>query len=144
MNCEKNYIQFHQRPFIESILSESDLSECKIIKTPLDPSAKLKRCLQKKEMSTGLNTGCDELDGTEFRSIIRKLNYLASTTRLDLSYAVSYLSQFRECQHKEHMHAIRGVLRYLAGTANLGIRYERCGDSTRRIFLLLPKFIVNS
>lgn len=68
------------------------------------------------------------MDGTEFRSIIGKLNYLASTTRPDLTYAVSYLSQFRECPHIEHMNAIRGVLRYLAGTANLGIRHERTGS----------------
>lgn len=38
-----------------------------------------------------------------------------------------HVVNFLKEEHKEHMNAIRGVLRYLAGTANLGIRYERNG-----------------
>lgn len=68
---------------------------------------------------------CGVVDGTEYRSIVGKLNYLASTTLPDLMFAVSFLSQFNRCPHREHLMALKHVVQYLNGTKRRGIKYER-------------------
>lgn len=50
------------------------------------------------------------------------LNYL-TTTRPDIAYAVSILSQFMAKPHESHWIAAKRVLRYLKGTINFGIEY---------------------
>lgn len=50
------------------------------------------------------------------------LNYL-TTTRPDISYVVSILSQFMAKAHESHWIAAKRVLRYLKGTIIFGIEY---------------------
>ena len=49
--------------------------------------------------------------------------YLASATRLDISFAVSKLSRFVSKPGDDHWHALERVMRYLKGTASYGIHY---------------------
>ena len=57
------------------------------------------------------------------------LNYLAQTTRPDLSHAVSMIA--RHCANPGvfQWHALREILRYLAGTVDYGLRYYATGQS---------------
>lgn len=50
--------------------------------------------------------------------------YLAVGTRADILFAVSTLSQFLENPSELHWKAAKRVLRYLAGTCNMGIEYR--------------------
>ena len=58
------------------------MRECKSVSTPLDQNAKLYN-----------SEGSKEAYGTLYRQIVRSLNYL-TTTRPNISYLVSILSQF--------------------------------------------------
>jgi hypothetical protein len=49
--------------------------------------------------------------------------YLASATRLDISFFVSKLSRFVSNSGDDHWHALERVLHYLKGTMSLGIYY---------------------
>ena len=49
--------------------------------------------------------------------------YLASATRLDISFVVSKLSQFVSNTGDDHWEALERVMRYLKGTMNYGIHY---------------------
>jgi hypothetical protein len=49
--------------------------------------------------------------------------YLSSTTRPDISFAVSKLSRFISNLGDTHWHALERVLRYLNGTMSYGIHY---------------------
>jgi hypothetical protein len=51
--------------------------------------------------------------------------YLSSTTRPDISFAVSKLSRFISNLGDTHWHALERVLRYLNGTMSYGIHYTR-------------------
>lgn len=53
--------------------------------------------------------------------------YLAVSTRPDLAYAVNSLSQFNTCYTNEHWMAAKRVLRYLKGTADHGILFQKTG-----------------
>ena len=51
--------------------------------------------------------------------------YLAVATRPDIAHAVSALSQFNTCFGQVHWTAAERVLRYLKGSADLGLTYEQ-------------------
>ena len=55
------------------------------------------------------------------------LNYL-TTTRPDISYSVSILSQFLAKPCETHWKATKIVLRYLKGTINFGLLYTNAFD----------------
>jgi hypothetical protein len=51
--------------------------------------------------------------------------YLSVSTKPDISYAVSCLSQYNTCFGKEDWIAAKRVLRYLKGTKDYGLVYEK-------------------
>ncbi|GMF51260.1 unnamed protein product [Phytophthora fragariaefolia] len=61
----------------------------------------------------------------EYRKAIGILMYLATGTRPDLAYAVGQLSRFVSKPSNKHVGALKRVLRYLAGTVDYGITYDR-------------------
>lgn len=64
------------------------------------------------------------IDPTLYRHMIGSLMYLVNT-RPDIYYAVNALSQFM-CEPKEiHLIAVKHIMRYLQGTLNLGLKYEK-------------------
>jgi hypothetical protein len=70
------------------------------------------------------------VDETEYRSIVGKLIFAAVVTRPDIMCAVGQLSQFNTNPSSKHLFAAKRVLRYLAGTMDLGIVY---GPSSTRL-----------
>ena len=59
--------------------------------------------------------------------MVGSLNYL-TTTRPDISYFVSVLSQFMAKTHEIHWNAAKAILRYLKGTLDYGIKYIDASD----------------
>ncbi|CAA6661429.1 unnamed protein product [Spirodela intermedia] len=55
------------------------------------------------------------VDATAYRSIVGSLRYLVNI-RLDLAFAVGYVSRFLEEPRKDHLAAVKQILRYVAGT----------------------------
>jgi hypothetical protein len=53
--------------------------------------------------------------------LVGALIYLATITRLDIAYPVSVLSMFNAGPTSEHWTVVKALLRYLAGTAGVGI-----------------------
>ncbi|GIL81147.1 hypothetical protein Vretimale_12737 [Volvox reticuliferus] len=64
-------------------------------------------------------------DPTPYRALVGELNYLAVSTRPDLAFALSVLSRFMAKPTKAAMGMAKGVLRYVAGTRNLGLVFRR-------------------
>jgi hypothetical protein len=74
----------------------------------------------------------EEEDATLYRKLIGSLCYLVHT-RLDLIFAVGYLSRFMQRPTAEHMAALNRVLCYVAGTVNYGCFYRRGSGGARLI-----------
>jgi hypothetical protein len=66
----------------------------------------------------------EPVDSTEYRSIVGSLRYLVHT-RPDITFVVGYVSRFMEAPTSEHLAAVKHLLRYIAGTLNLGVTYQR-------------------
>uniref|UniRef100_A0A3Q7I591 Reverse transcriptase Ty1/copia-type domain-containing protein n=1 Tax=Solanum lycopersicum TaxID=4081 RepID=A0A3Q7I591_SOLLC len=59
-------------------------------------------------------------DPTLYRKLVGKLNFL-TTTKIDISYSVHYLSQFMQTPREPHLKAAYHVLKYLKQYPSLGI-----------------------
>ena len=70
-------------------------------------------------------TSLDAKETTQYRKAIGSLNYLAVSTRPDLSFIVSLLSRVQNNPTNEAADAAKKALRYLRGTSHYGIAYHR-------------------
>lgn len=88
------------------------------------PKRKIKTPLSKGfENETMKSEKLDDKQHTEYRSIIGSLLFLANTVRLDISFAVSYLSRFLENPTTYHLKGARRTLQYTIQTKNFSINY---------------------
>ena len=78
----------------------------------------------------------------KFQSLVGSLNWLAHTTRPDLSTIVSLLAQHQCTPSPGHYDAAIYVARYLATTRNLGLYFTSERESTLQSFLHFP--VINS
>jgi hypothetical protein len=106
-------VTMHQRGYVADVLERFGMSECKPVGTPVDLSTKLKRNGEQTEEDLKL----------PYRELVGALTYLATTTRSDISFAVSCLGQFNNCYKEKHWKAAKRVLRYLKGTMGMGLTY---------------------
>jgi hypothetical protein len=70
-----------------------------------------------------------------YREAIGMLMYLATSTRPDLAFTLGQLSRFVANPSAKHVGAVKRVLRYLAGTLDYGITYERKQDAVGEVVL---------
>jgi len=72
-----------------------------------------------------LPASVNQHDDFKYHSAIGMLLYLAHTSRPDILFPVTYLSRFTTNYGPQHVAAIKRIMRYLTGTANLAICYSR-------------------
>ncbi|XP_059073404.1 uncharacterized mitochondrial protein AtMg00810-like [Cryptomeria japonica] len=111
----KDHIFLSQKKYISDILNRFGMVDCKPLATPMETNLhKLKDEAENSEPA----------DVTLFRQIIGSLMYLVNT-RPDICYATNVLSHFM-CEPKQiHLVAAKHILRYLKGTSDLGLKYDK-------------------
>jgi hypothetical protein len=109
----KEGISLSQGCYARKILEKGGMKECNSCQVPMQSKLKLKR-----------ESDSPVVDVVEYRSLVGSLRYLVHT-RSDLTFAVSYVSRYMKRPHEEHLCAVRHILRFVAGTSNLGIFYPR-------------------
>lgn len=107
-----------QGKYVRNLLERFRMEQCKTAATPLQQNLKLSS-----------DDGTKQVDATLYRQLVGSLIYL-TTTRPDLAYSVSVLSQFMSRPLDSHWNAAKCVLRYLSGTCNYGILYTDSSDVT--------------
>lgn len=128
-------LKVDQEGYINRLLVSSDMQDCIPADTPEESGMKhstLDRSdsssskaiksieTEAKERSMGLG----ELLKLKYGSVVGSLLYAALSTRPDISHAVSTLAQFVSAPLPQHWEAAMRVLRYLKGTAHLGLIYR--------------------
>lgn len=66
------------------------------------------------------------MDATQYKQMVGSLMYLTAT-RPDLMYVVCLVSRYMEKPTELHLLAVKRIFRYLNGTIDLGILYNRKG-----------------
>jgi histone deacetylase 1/2 len=108
----------HQEDYINSILCKFNMKNCNPSETPMEFRVKLK------DLKGG------EKGAEPYQELIGCLLYLSICTRPDISYAVSFLSQFNNCHTKVHWNLAKRLLAYLKSTPRVGLKYSKSKNPT--------------
>jgi hypothetical protein len=100
-----------QGKYVTEVLKKLKMDQCKVSYVPMQ-----------QKMKIYCDDGSKEVNGIVYRHMVGSLNYL-TTTKPEITYYVSVLSQFMEKPLENHWNATKGVLRYLKGTIDYGIKY---------------------
>jgi hypothetical protein len=109
-----------QKGFIEKVLDRFKMKDAKPVSTPLAGKLRLSRQLSpktEKEMSY--------MSGVPYSSAVGSIMYLMVCTRPDIAHAVSVVSRYLSCPGRVHWEAVKWILRYLKGTANVHLEFGR-------------------
>ncbi|KAG1664531.1 hypothetical protein FOA52_012998 [Chlamydomonas sp. UWO 241] len=110
-----------QAELTKQLLLKFNLSECRTRDVPLSVGEILRK-------------DSDNLLGTsQFAELVGLLLYQSNCTRPDITYAVNKLSRYMSCSTPQHMQAALGVLRYLSGTAGLGLLYGPSANGSKPV-----------
>ena len=105
-------IKLAQERLTTDLLSKYGMLDAKALSTPLSPNTKLTKEGEPLDRET-----------FGYAQLIGSLMYLSVCTRPDIAQAVGALARYMAQPTTAHWQAGKGVLRYLAGTAQLGITY---------------------
>ena len=108
-----NAITLRQSAYARKLLERSGLGECRASQTPMEEKVKLSK-----------DSTAPLVDATSYRSIVGGLRYLTHT-RLDIGFAVGYVSRFMAEPREDHLAAVKHLLCYVAGTHDYGLVYPR-------------------
>ena len=119
----KGVLEIGQAKYVEKVLKRFGFWECKARPTPMAANRRLER----------LDGECkDQQLQTRYRQMVGSLMFLATSTRVDIAYAVKELSRHLVHPAEEHVRAAGRVFRYLRGTINHKLTYRR--DATARFY----------
>jgi hypothetical protein len=111
-----------QQAYVDKVLAQFHLQQCNAARTPEEPQVSLSKhdCIPADQCAQPQHIARRAL----FESIVGFLMYAAISTRPDIAHAVNQLSRFMQAPADVHLQAAKRVLRYLAGTRQLGLRFE--------------------
>ncbi|CAL8997273.1 unnamed protein product [Prunus brigantina] len=109
----ESYIFLHQKKYARTLLDKFGFKDCKAVATPLAMNEKLSK-----------EDGSEQADERVYRQIVGSLLYLTAT-RPDIMFAASLLARYMHGPTKKHMGTAKRVLRYIQGTLDYGIAYEK-------------------
>ena len=120
LGMEEGDIFMVQEMYVMEILRQFDMVGCKAASTPLESGVKLSVVDSPED-----DEGRAQMEAYPYRQVVGKLMYLAVCTRPDISQAVSELSRFNANPGVKHWESAVRVMRYLSGTAGMGLLYKR-------------------
>lgn len=109
-----------QAHYIETVLDRFGMTNCNPVKTPLPA---------KTFLSTGTTEEIDLAKERPYQQLVGCLQWIAVSTRPDISHAVSQLSRFNASWTEDHWLNAKHVLRYLKGTKDVTISYSNTSST---------------
>lgn len=103
-----------QTVYLREILATEGMTDCNAVAIPMKPGTFI--ALDEEE-------DIEETNIQAYQTLIGKLLYLACGTRPDISFCIGCLSQQCADPRIGHLKAARKVLRYLKGTAEIGLEF---------------------
>ncbi|UYV80846.1 hypothetical protein LAZ67_19001950 [Cordylochernes scorpioides] len=111
---DKEGISLQQSHYVQQILQKYGMENCKEVPTP-----------GSKEINLDNHIEDDNCEQHTYQEALGMLMFLAVNTRPDIAYITSKLSQYSRQPKQMHWTAIKRVMRYLRGTIDLGVKFER-------------------
>ncbi|KAJ8737027.1 hypothetical protein PYW07_000298 [Mythimna separata] len=119
INVYENCITVDQKKFIETILKRFNMSDCSCCDTPMEINLKLKKIV---------DNNSEKGKGYPYQQLIGSLMYLSVLTRPDITFSVSFLSQYNNGFNETHWKHLKRLLKYLKKTIDYGLVYKKNAD----------------
>lgn len=116
-DMHRGQISMDQASYMKNVLHKFGMDDCKQTATPMEVGLDLMKCDR--------DTVCD----APYRELIGCLTYATMTMRPDLCASTNYFSRFQSCFNDEHYNYARRILRYVCGTVNLKLVYDKHKDA---------------
>nr|GFA36970.1 putative ribonuclease H-like domain-containing protein [Tanacetum cinerariifolium] len=110
---KEDEIFISQDKYVAKILSKFGLTDGKSASTPIDTEKPLLK-----------NPDGEDMDAHTYKSMIGSLMYITSL-RPDIIFAVCACAHFQVTPKVSHLHAVKGIFRYLQGKPHLGLWYPK-------------------
>ncbi|KAJ9682774.1 hypothetical protein PVL29_018656 [Vitis rotundifolia] len=107
----KDGIFLSQSKYVRELVKKFGLESTKHFRTPMPTNLKL----SKDESEKGI-------EETLYRSMIGSLLYLTAS-RPDIAFSVGVCAKYQACPKESHLIALKRIIRYIAGTLELGLWY---------------------
>lgn len=108
-----------QSNYIKDIINRFGMDDANPVSTPEDQHSNL-----------GMMEQSKTVDGSvPYRQAVGSLMFLATVTRPDISHAVGVASRFLNCPKLAHWNAVKRIIKYIIGTQNYGIQFDKNGDT---------------
>ncbi|RVW55396.1 Retrovirus-related Pol polyprotein from transposon TNT 1-94 [Vitis vinifera] len=113
-------LKLSQRAYIEGILKRFNMHNCKSTKAPIVKGDKFSKaqCPQNDDER-------EEMKTIPYSSAVGSLMYAQVCTRPDIAFVVGMLGRYLSNPGSQHWKAAKKVLRYLQGTKDLMLTYQR-------------------
>ena len=116
---QKDGILIHQKKYAKDLLKKFNMDKAKSISTPMHPSQVLEADEDGEKVFNKL-----------YKGMIGSLLYLTAS-RPNLQLSVGIYARFQSNPNQSYLNVVKRILRYLVGTTNLGLQYEK--DTARDI-----------
>jgi len=113
-NRANRSLRIDQCAYIENLLIHFGMQDCNPTCTPLPPNIELTKS---EDVATSTTRSL-------YQQLIGSLLYAMIVSRPDISFAVTKLAQYSHNPSTSHLAAAKHLIRYLKGTADLGICYR--------------------
>jgi len=114
-DTKKGVLQLRQRHYVVSLLERFGLTEDNPVRLPMGAGVRLQK--EGDLLPDNAKVVYQEMHGA--------LLLLAMCTRPDITFAVGRLSRYAAAPTTAHLAAVRTVLRYLKGTKELELEYDK-------------------
>lgn len=106
----------HQEMYVKKILDKFNMANANPVSVPSDPH---------QELNIYTHSGNEDATSAPYREAIGSLMYLSTATRPDITFAVNVASRYLDTATKIHWNAVKRIFKYLKGTTNFGLKFER-------------------
>ena len=110
-----------QFQYLRKVLTKFSLNNStKPVGTPLAPHFKISA-----SMCPSSDDDKGYMENISYTNVVGALMYAMVCTRPDLSHTVSMVSRYMHNPNKEHWQAVKRNLRYILGTIDVGIKFQK-------------------
>ena len=113
-------ITVDQKKYVETVLQQFNMSDCKAVATPGEVNLKLVKSDDEEQKL---------VDPKLYRSLVGSLLFIGKQTRPDILHIVNQLSRFLDKPNESHWKAAKHILRYLKGTIDLRLTFLKNSNS---------------
>lgn len=112
-------ISLDQKQYILKLLKQYGMEDCNPISTPMEVRSKIEQTDEDQEPA----------EGVPYQNLVGGLMYLTVTSRPDLAFPISFLSQFNKNPTMSNWKDLKRILRYLKGTIDYKLTYKKTNET---------------